>query len=775
MGRKIIVIALGLCLFQIVSTQNRSFAQTIRGQVTDAASGTFLPGVTVIVLDQEPLLGTTTGSDGTFRLENVPAGRHTLRFTFVGFESYYIRNLLVTSARESVLEIAMRESVTEMEEVVVRPDRQKDQPINYMSISSSRLISMEEASRYAGGFDDPAALSTAYAGVTGSLADNAVVIRGNAPKGVLWMMEGVEIPTPSHFGNIITIGGGGITALSTHLIVDSDFFTGAFPAEYGNALSGVFDLNIRNGNNQKYEHAVKASTLGLDAASEGPLPGTRIGSYLFNYRYSTFSLIGPLLPEDAEGIRYQNLSWKINLPAGKAGTFSFWGIGANDWSGQSADDSPGNWTYNQDREKIESPTRFGAAGLRHRILLGDRAWFTTTVAGSGNGLTYELDRYTDDGTTLYPREHFKSETGKLSLKSVMNFRVSSEHTNRSGITVSRPGYRQYIRFSNDPGTPLQTITDVSGHTWHYQAFTQSRIVFTPVTVTVGAHFQHYGLTGSSSFEPRAGLQYLFGENLFSMSYGRHSQAEPIHIYFAHPENRNLELTKADHFVAGYGRMLTPDLRLNVEAYYQYLSDVPVIPDSSFSMINLELDWLVRDRMINDGAGKNYGVEWTFERYFSDGWYGLLSASLFESKYRGGDGVRRNTRFNRNYSSALLAGKEWAFRSEGRVRMFGISGQINLMGGKRLSPVNETLSHERREVFYDENRAFSRKEPLIVYTHLTLEYRSIHHRFTSVWSLQIINLNGYREFYGYRYNLQEDRIEEEREMILIPNLGYKIEF
>lgn len=782
MDGKIIALALGLCLLQTISTGDRASAQIIRGQVTDAATGVSLPGVTIIVLDQEPLLGTTTALDGTFRLEHVPAGRHTLRFTFVGYEPQYVRNLLVTSARESVLEIAMRESVTEMEEVVVRPDLQKDRPINYMAVSSSRLISMEEASRYAGGFDDPAALATAFAGVTGSLSDNAVVIRGNAPKGVQWLMEGMEIPTPSHFGNIVTIGGGGITALSTHMIADFDFYTGAFPAEYGNALSGIFDLNLRSGNNRQHEHAVKVSTIGLDFASEGPLPALPGSSYLFNYRYSTFSLIGPLLPEDAEGIRYQNLSFKINMPTGKAGIFSFWGIGADDWSGQSADGleqsingSPENWTFNQDREDIESPTRFGTAGLRHRILLGDRAWLTTTLAASGNGLRYELDRYSDDGASLSPREHIKSETGKLSLKSVVNTRVTAGHTNRSGATLNRLGYHQRIRFSEDPGTPLQTITDASGHTFHYQAFTQSRVDLDPFAITAGIHLQHYGLTGCTSLEPRVGLHYLAGKNLFSVSYGRHSQAEPIHIYFAHPDNRNLALTRADHFVAGYSRMLTPQLRLNIETYYQYLSNVPVIPDSSFSTINLELDWLVRDRMTGNGAGRNYGVEWTLERYFLGGWYALLSSTLFESKYRGGDNSWRNTRFNRNHATTLLAGKEWEFQDEKRMRMLGISGQINVMGGRRISPVDEARSHGLREVRYDETRAFSRKEPPVLYAHVTVEYRSIARRFTSVWSMQLLNLTGYREFYGYRYNLRKSHIEEDRERIMIPNMGYKIEF
>jgi hypothetical protein len=573
--------------------------QTIRGQVTDASSGAPVPGVNVVIENLEPLTGTTTNADGHFRLTGVPVGRHTLRFSYIGYEPRYIRDLVVTSARETVLEVSLRESVTEMEAVVVRPELSKHQPLNTMAFSSARQLSMEEASRYAGGFDDPARLASSFAGVAGNLGDNALVIRGNAPKGLLWQMEGVEIPTPSHFANIVTIGGGGITALSSRMIADSDFYTGAFPAEYGNALSGVLDLNLRNGNNLQHQHTVQAGIIGMDVASEGPIAGD--ASYLFNYRLSTFSLIAPLLPEGAGNIRYQNLSYKLNMPAGKAGTFSLWGIGGSDYSGSPAKESPAEWVYNQDREEVDSPTRFGAAGFSHRILLGDTAYLSTSLAASGNGLSWELARYTDDGSLLYPREYISSESGKLTVNSVLNYRISSRHTNRTGFTLNRLGYNQEIRQTNDHSLPLQTVVDESGHSYLWQAFTQSRFDFGRVLMTGGIHVQHFELTKATSLEPRAGLQYRAGQNMFSLSYGRHSMAEPLSIYFSHPDNRELSLTKADHFVAGFSRMLRENLFLNLEAYYQYLSHVPVAPDSSFSVLNMEMDWFLSDRLVNDGA------------------------------------------------------------------------------------------------------------------------------------------------------------------------------
>lgn len=768
-----ILLSMGL-LFLATIAHAQVPTQTIRGQVTDEVSGATIPGVSIIIIDSDPLKGTTTDANGEFRLTNVPVGRQSIRFSYVGYEPQFVRDIMVTSAREVVLNISMRESVTEMEALVVQPGQVKSEPINPMAINSARQLSMEEASRYAGGFDDPARLASSFAGVTGSLGDNAIIIRGNAPKGMLWQMDGVAIPTPSHFANVAVIGGGGITALSTYMIADSDFYTGAFPAEYGDALSGVLDLNLRNGNNQQYEHAFRIGTIGVDAASEGPI-GEGGASYLFNYRISTFSLIAPLLPDDAGTITYQNLSFKVNIPTQKAGTFSVWGIGANDQSGQVAEDSPDDWTYNQDREEAESPTRFGAMALSHKLLIGEKAFLRTDFAATGNGFKSESERYTDDASRLYPRDYIENEAGKLTAQSMLNYKFGSKHSNRTGLIVNRLGYDQIIQQSTNPSVPLQTLVEEAGHSYQLQSFSQSKFNLGRFNITGGVHFHHFDLTGASSFEPRTGIQFRAGSNSYSLSYGRHSQVEPLPFYFADPQNQNLDFAKADHFVAGYNHLFNQNFRLNVEVYYQNLFDIPVVPDSSYSVLNLNNDWFFGDKLVNEGEGRNYGVEITLERYLSNGWYGLLTGSVFESEYKGGDDIWRSTRFDRGHSFVLLGGKEWEFKSVDKVRILSINGRVNLMGGKRFSPVDVQKTHNQREVFYDETRAFSEQEPDIFYSDLTVEYRINKQRTSSVWSLQMINVSAHEEFYGYRYNLRENTIEEDKELILIPNISYKIEF
>ena len=140
--------------------------------------------------------------------------------------------------------IQMKENTGLLSEVVVKPNVNKELPLNNLASVSAKMLSVEEATRYAGGFDDPARLVSSFAGVSSNVSNNAIAIRGNSPQSLQWKMEGIEIPNPNHFADMTTFGGGGLTALSSQLLANSDFFSGAMPAEYSNALSGVFDIFI---------------------------------------------------------------------------------------------------------------------------------------------------------------------------------------------------------------------------------------------------------------------------------------------------------------------------------------------------------------------------------------------------------------------------------------------------------------------------------------------------------------------------------------------------
>jgi Carboxypeptidase regulatory-like domain len=331
------VLLLG-CLLAASCLQAQEILQTIRGTVTDKETNAPLVGAEVAVLTMNPIMGDVTDPDGNFKIEKLPVGRHSLQVSYLGYEPLTIPNLLVTAGKELVLNLQLVESAVQLEVATVIAKHDKAEALNEMATVSARSFSVEETSRYAGSFYDPARMATNYAGVAvGSSSDlsNEIVVRGNSPSGILWRLEGVEIPNPNHFGSMGG-SGGGISMLSSSTLSNSDFYTGAFPSEFGNALSGVFDLNMRNGNNEKREYAVMLGALGLEGAVEGPFQpltpkGERKGnggSYLVNYRYATLGLLSAVGLNIAGDVtpKYSDLSFKLNMPTQRAGTFALFGL-----------------------------------------------------------------------------------------------------------------------------------------------------------------------------------------------------------------------------------------------------------------------------------------------------------------------------------------------------------------------------------------------------------------------------------------------------------------
>ncbi len=765
-----------------LSLHSQQFTQTIKGDVTDSETGIGLPGATVVIPGSDPLIGTVTDLNGKFRIEKVPVGRYDVMISFVGYEPFYLRELIVGSAKEVVIVAALSESVQQMETVEIVARQDKDKPLNTMTLVGARQLSVEEARRYAGGVDDPALLATAFAGVAGNMSSNAIVVRGNAPKGLLWLMEGVQISNPNHYANITSFGGGAFTALSAQLLANSDFYTGAWPAEFGNAISGVFDVKMRNGNSEKYEHSVQLGTLGLDLSSEGPFAKGGNSSYLFNYRFSTFAFIAPLLPDDAAGNRFQDLSFKLNFPLKNGGVISLWGIGARDISDIKPNDA-GDRTYDQDFQKLYSNQYMGAAGLNHRKTIGKSAYITTSLAASGNGLSWKQDQLNSQ-EQLIPDERVENDYLKISLSSAFNKKFSARHTNRTGIVLNNIRYNIDTKFAENAGEPLTQVSLMNGNSFLLQCFSESKIYLTStLTINAGIHAQHFTLNNASTVEPRLSVQWqLHPLNSLSFGYGNHSMLEMLPIYFITRQNgnqtifpnENLGFTRAHHLVLSWNHNLNEYTHFTVEPFYQKLYNIPVVDGTSFSLLNLDQDWFVDEVFASSGTGRNYGIDFTLERFMKNGFYYLFTASLFQSAYCGGDRLTRDARYNKQFVVNALVGKEWRV-GKNHKNLISANARFTAMGGDRMSPVDLTASTTAREVVYDETRAFSDQKPDNFHLHLGMFYRKNRLNHASIWSVQLINAVGSKEFYGYKYNLKNDQIEKDEEMIVLPQISYKIEF
>lgn len=776
------IILSALCMLASTMQVFGQVTQTVRGRVIDQQTKIELIGANVII--DGTLLGDATNLDGDFRIPGVPLGRHTIKVTYLGYKTRYIPEVLVGSAKEVILNIELEEEVIFGNEIVVSPGEEKGKPQNSLSTVSARAFTVEETQRYAGGFDDPARLASSFAGVTyGNAQDNAIIVRGNSPNGLLWRLEGVEVPNPNHFPEGNVMGGGLFTIFSSNLLADSDFFTGAFPAEYGNATSGVFDMKFRNGNNENREYTFQAGMLGIDFSTEGPIKYGSDASYLINYRYSTFGLLVDLGAIDTnEEIRYQDLSFKVNVPTRKAGTFSYWGIGAKDKVVQTAKNDPSEWLEAFDRFTMLGEFRTGATGLNHKLVIGSTTFLNTSLALTTQEIEYDMDRM-DDNVVLRNNEFITSRNSKLTLMSTLNHKFSPRFNSTSGFVIDHLMYDMDFKSTiNDVPDTYQTFVAQDGNSQLIGVFSQVKYAFLPnVSVNGGLRYQYFALNGNGSVEPRAGLSWdIAPRHSMSFGYGRHSKMEALQYYLGVQEtesgsiypNEKMDFTKTDHFVLSYSFRITPNVQIKIEPYYQNLFDVPVIADSSFSMINLKDERYINDPLVNEGTGKNYGLDVTLERFLSNNYYYMISGSLFESKYTGGDDIERDSRYNRKYVVNVLGGREFQVKKN---NILSVNTRLTLMGGERTAPVLEAESIEAQFVLLDQTRAFEKVLTANKFLDITVNYRMNHTNASHVLSLMVKNILGSENDYGYAYRFQTNTIERDKEAIVFPSLSYRIEF
>ena len=763
--------------------------QTIRGSIIDSDSKSAVFGATIVVMGSDPIIGSTTDEKGQFRLERVPVGRQHLRVQSVGYINRDIPNVLVSTGKETVLEVQLKESITQMDEIVVNSMTIGNEPLNELAVVSGRSFTEEETRRYAASVGDPARLVTAYAGVVqGDDGTNEIIVRGNSSRGLLWKLEGVEIPSPNHFSSE-GAATGGISMFSTQVIARSDFLTGAFPAEYGNAFSGVFDIHLRKGNNQKREYTLQAGFLGLDVAAEGPFANEGGSSYLFNYRYSTLGILTGLglLDDDAsdETNNFQDLSFKMHFPTKKLGTFSVFGMG-----GLSAFEEDRSDEF-LDRETYD----MGVLGLTHEYRLNPSTYIKTVLSWSGTQLEDKFEYENVAPEVNVDQAEFSKSFIRTGV--TLNKKFSARHMLETGVifsalsydfqetntnTLNEEPYKEVIRFRDN------------GSSGSWQGYgTYKFQINDKLSLIGGLHLLHFNFNSETSVEPRAGINWRFKENqALSVGFGTHSKIESLEYYlgrYVNPDgtseqlNGDLEMTKARHYVLGYQRKLNIDWSLRLEAYYQDLFDVPVVEDTRGEDIPLHPAYAsilfssgyTSLPLVNRGTGKNYGFEMTLEKQFSNDYFLLLTGALYEAKYTGSDGVERDSRLNGNFNSTLLAGKEFRVGKNGGNNTIGINIRSSWSGNQRYAPVDIPASIEEGMEIRPLEDVYTKSYPNYYRLDLQLSYRKNKSNRTSEWRLDIQNVTN-RENILYDYYLPaQNQVAYETQLGLIPVLSYRIQF
>lgn len=774
-----IIISLTDGKLKTTKEKKQGLTQTIRGIVIDAQTNTPIEYASVMI-QKAGSLGAVTDSLGRFRISNIPLGRYNIQTSYVGYNTNLANGIPVTSSKEVYLEIPLDENIQSLNEIVIQPEVRKDKPLNAMAITGGRMISMEEASRFANGFDDPARLSSAFAGVAGDVGTNAVAIRGNAPQFTQWRLEGVEIPNPTHFADMSGLGGGFLSALSTQVIGNSDFYNGAFPAEYSNALSGIFDMHLRNGNNQKYEHTFQLGLLGIDLASEGPISKKHGSSYIFNYRFSTTSLA----TGNDINLKYQDLTFKLNFPTRRAGTFSIWGIGLIDRNKVAAEEEQAKWESLGDRQAGSNILDKMAGGLTHKYSINETTYLRSSLTATYSKDRMIVDQRTQANNDLIRIGDIQNSKWDVVFNSYLNKKFSARHTNRTGITIT--GLKYDLDYNVSPyvglDLPMEQVSKGRGESAVLSAFSNSVInLNSHWSTSLGISAQYFTLNKNWSVEPRAALKWkLDNKHALALAYGLHSRREKLDYYFIEKEingktqsNKYLDFSKAHHFGLAYDWNISQSLHLKIEPYYQHLFHIPVEMNTSFSTINHE-DFYLDRLLVNKGLGRNYGIDITLEQYMRNGFYYMLTGSLFKSKYKGGDGIWRNSRMDKGFMLNLLAGKEWMIGKR-KQNVLSLNGRIYFHGGGRYTPVDEAMSLEKHEIVFDETQAFSKRFAPAINGDLSMSYRINKKKVSHEFAVKILNVGMSTGMHFYEYDERNGKIKQEDGMGLIPNISYKIYF
>lgn len=725
-------------LFSGTTLFAQQYFQSLYGTVTEKYTTQSISEASILITGNNYTEVTFSDSSGNFFFLKIPTGDYRLEISRNNFHPLTFPQIEISTGKELFLSVELETKPNLLQEVMINASTKKE--ANNTSLSKT-TFKMEQSERFAASLNDPQRLVLSFAGVRGlGGMQNSIIVRGNSPKGVMWQVEGIEVPSPNHYSGQGTPGM--VSILNNMVLQKVDFYTGAFPAPFGNATSAVFDATLRRGNTKRYEFSVQLSNIGLETSAEGPLSKKNSSSFLIAYRYSTVGLMGKIGYPIGDYITgFQDINFKFHFATKHIGYFDWWGFGGI----SSIQNAKGKRANGDFMNKYIT----AASGITHQILFNGTTTWKTILAASAYSDSWhatQTDEYLPFNNTTRTQIYktlYDYRDISLRFSSSVIHQVSSRVLFNGGIQIIKPfisltdsSFRQVIHQNMNTGDTISIYTEptlyerVTKSAPRYHTYIQ---FITSITekwqLTAGIHSIFWGDGIDWLLEPRLNLKWQLKQNhKIEIATGLHSRFEFPVFYskelvqqnYIQP-NRNIKPSKAFHANAGYTFAFLNDFYFKTEIYFQYLFSVPaqidtyrvfttqtqyytkLSPVSTLNNINY-LDFYYNYQ--NKGEGMNYGIEITLEKSFSKNYYFLVTTSLYNSLFRVKPLAWYNTQFNGNWIVTLTAGKDFRVGKKYRANIFSINTRLLAAGNDRI-PNNTYKDQLKPFVSWDLRVAYKR--------------------------------------------------------------------
>lgn len=760
-----------ILLVSIEFAHTQEPTQIIKGKVVNIKNQLPVTGARVLVRDLN--LGAISSADGLFQFDKVPTGRYILQITALGYD-IWTQAIVLTSGKQLYINVEMNESFYETEEVTVTGKSNNFSSINESAIISSIQFSVDDAQRFAGSRMDPARMAQNFAGVLGANdTRNDIIIRGGSPIELMWRLDGLDIPNPNHFATQGATGGP-VGAINTVLLDNSDFLTGAFPSEYVDKMSGVFDLKTRQGNRDKYEYLGQFGFNGFELGAEGPLHTN--SSFIANYRYSFLGLMQDLgidfgfsgIPEYQDGtLKYD---WQIN----KKNSISLTGLfGISDIH---IKESETDDVFTGDFD-IQNGTDFLATVINWKSIYSENMWSNLLLGFNYQNYRTTLDSVTtnNDNKVLALTKWYddNSSEGFTNLKYNLNFSISKHHYLKIGTEARFRNYNfKAERYTSDymidkNGTAFQNLNFIN---WNWNVSSLLKANF-------GLSSQYLAINNETTIEPRAAFSWNFlPKHNINVGWGIHRQSLPLVLHFANEMNEDLNFMQAVHYVIGYNYQFSNKAIIKLESYYKDLSNIPVENDlsSTWSFQNSGTGFgsIEIEKAVSNGLGKTYGAELSFIRNFADGYYITANLSYVRQEFKAGDGKWRWGAFDNQIILNMLAGYELIISPTFTMEF---SAKYTFAGGKPYTPIDIEQSIIEQSTEFDFSRAFGFRARDYNRLDFRIDFRQNFQGISLISYFSIENLLNTQNFQSYVYDLQNNVVKEVFQLGFFPVGGIRVEF